>query len=277
MQIVIAVSLHVADRDRRVVRVAHHLVLDLLVPLDALLDQHLPDRRQGERIFHQNSELPLIFREPAAGSPQRKSRSQNDGIADLTRGTEALLHGTGSLRGQDRLAQGLAQLFEQLAIFGQLDGPALRSEKLCMALSEDPLFLQLDGEIEPCLPADPREDRVGALFAHYFGDVFEGEGLHIDLVGDGCVGHDRRRVGVAQDDLVALLLQREAGLRAGVVELGGLADHDGAGADDEDLVDIGAFGHRCLLFLERVPLSCSRKFGTGKRHPFKTFTSVSTL
>ena len=40
-------------------------------------------------------------------------------------------------------------------------------------------------------------------------------------------------IGVAQDHLVALFLQREAGLSAGVVELGRLADDDGAGADDE--------------------------------------------
>ena len=34
-----------------------------------------------------------------------------------------------------------------------------------------------------------------------------------------------------------------AGLGAGVVELAGLADDDGAGADDEDLLDVGALGH----------------------------------
>jgi hypothetical protein len=43
-----------------------------------------------------------------------------------------------------------------------------------------------------------------------------------------------RRVAVDQDDAVALLAQRLAGLGAGVVELAGLADDDRAGADDED-------------------------------------------
>ena len=38
-------------------------------------------------------------------------------------------------------------------------------------------------------------------------------------------------------DLHTFLAQRAAGLRAGVVELGRLADHDRAGADDEDAAD----------------------------------------
>ena len=41
---------------------------------------------------------------------------------------------------------------------------------------------------------------------------------------------------VDQDDPVALLAQRLAGLGAGVVELAGLADDDRAGADDQDAV-----------------------------------------
>ncbi len=51
------------------------------------------------------------------------------------------------------------------------------------------------------------------------------------------VGHDRRRVRVDQDDPVALLLQRLARLGSGVIELAGLPDDDGAGADDQDAFD----------------------------------------
>ena len=48
------------------------------------------------------------------------------------------------------------------------------------------------------------------------------------------IGHDRGRVGVDQDRLHALAAQRQAGLHAGVVELGRLADDDRPGADDQD-------------------------------------------
>ena len=61
------------------------------------------------------------------------------------------------------------------------------------------------------------------------------------------VGHDRRRVRVDEDDLVALLAERLGALRPGVVELAGLADDDRPGADDEDLLEVVAARHRSLL------------------------------
>ena len=58
---------------------------------------------------------------------------------------------------------------------------------------------------------------------------------------------------VDQDDPIALVAQRLAGLGAGVVELAGLADDDRAGADDEDGLDVSALGHDYLsLALARV-------------------------
>ena len=44
-------------------------------------------------------------------------------------------------------------------------------------------------------------------------------------------------------DLEPLGAQRLARLRARVVELARLADHDRAGADDQDALQIGATGH----------------------------------
>jgi hypothetical protein len=58
--------------------------------------------------------------------------------------------------------------------------------------------------------------------------------LDVDGVGHVGVGHDRGRVGVHQNHPVTLLPQRLAGLRAGIVELAGLTDHDGTGADNQD-------------------------------------------
>ena len=66
-------------------------------------------------------------------------------------------------------------------------------------------------------------------------DALEVERLDVRAVGPARVGHDRGRVGVDEDRLVALLAQHAQGLHAGVVELAGLADDDRAGADDGDL------------------------------------------
>jgi hypothetical protein len=68
------------------------------------------------------------------------------------------------------------------------------------------------------------------------------------------VGHDGRRVRVDQHHAEAFLAQRLAGLRAGVVELAGLTDHDRAGADDQDRMDVGAFWHGA-----GYPVSCATR------------------
>ena len=67
--------------------------------------------------------------------------------------------------------------------------------------------------------------------------------LDVDGIGRFRVRHDRRRIGVDQDDAIALFLQRLAGLRAGIVELARLADDDRAGADDQDALEVGTFWH----------------------------------
>ena len=53
------------------------------------------------------------------------------------------------------------------------------------------------------------------------------------MVGDALVGHDGGGVGIDQHGFDAFLAEGFAGLGAGVVKFGGLADDDGAGAYDQ--------------------------------------------
>ena len=119
---------------------------------------------------------------------------------------------------------------------------------ICDAVAlEHAAFGERHRQVQAGLAAERRQQRVGPLALDDLRDDLGGERLDVGAVGELRVGHDRRRVGVDQDDLVALLAQRLAGLGAGVVELAGLADDDRAGADDQDLLDVGALGHRLLL------------------------------
>ena len=77
---------------------------------------------------------------------------------------------------------------------------------------------------------------------------FDRERLDVGAVGQLRVGHDRRRIAVDEHDLEALGAQRLAGLRARVVELARLPDDDRAGADDENALQISAFGHQRARF-----------------------------
>ncbi len=86
------------------------------------------------------------------------------------------------------------------------------------------------------------------------------------------VGHDRGRVGVDQDDLVAEAAQGLAGLGSGIIELAGLADDDGAGADNQHFLDVIASGHRGFLYGseigEKLPGLGRTTIRTGDRQLF---------
>ena len=240
---------HVADGDGGVVLVADDLVFDLLKALDALFDQHLADRRERQRVFHQRQEFFLVVGEAAAGAAERERRAQHHRVADLFHNLEAFFNRACHFRREYRLAELFAQLLKKLPILRPFNGKRAGAEQLHAALLQDAFFVKLHGEIETRLPADARQDRVRALIADDLGDVFERQRLHIHLVRDGGVGHDGGGVGVAEDDLVPLLFERQARLRAGVVKFRRLPDDDRAGADDQHFFDVRSLWHNLFLLL----------------------------
>ena len=138
------------------------------------------------------------------------------------------------------------RLAEQLAVLGHLDGLALGADHLDAEFFQHAHVFQRQRGVEPGLPAHRGQQRVGAFLLDDLGDDLGGDRLDIGGVGQSGIGHDRGRVGIDQDDPVAFLAQRLAGLRAGIVELAGLPDDDGPRADDHDGGDVGAFGHWAL-------------------------------
>ena len=96
------------------------------------------------------------------------------------------------------------------------------------------LAVKLHGEVEGRLPAHGGEDGVRLLALDDPAGGLGGQGLDVGGVGQVRVGHDGGRVGVDQNDAVALALEGAAGLDAGVVELAGLADDDRPGPENED-------------------------------------------
>ena len=88
--------------------------------------------------------------------------------------------------------------------------------------------------VRPVWPPSVESRLSGCSFSMMRLTRVQGQRFDIDVVGHGVVGHDGGGVGVDQDDLQALLLQRAAGLGARVVKFGGLTDDDRAGADDHD-------------------------------------------
>ena len=128
----------------------------------------------------------------------------------------------------------LHRVAEQQPILGDLDRLDLRADQLDAVLLERAVLAERDREVQRRLPADGRQQRVGPLLLDDLGQDLGRQRLDVGAVGDLRVGHDRRRVAVDEHDLETFGAERLARLRAGVVELARLADHDRAGADDEN-------------------------------------------
>ena len=201
------------------------------------------DGGEREGVFRERGQLRVVVGKAAARAAERERRAQHHGVADLARRRAAFGDARCDLAREHRLAERLAQRLELLAVLRAGDALRPRAEHLDLALLQHALLRERHHEVQSRLSADAGHDRVRALIADDARHIFRRERLHIYLVRDRGVGHDRRGVGVCEHDLIALLAQGETGLRAGVVKFGGLSDHDRARADHEDLVDVGSLRH----------------------------------
>ncbi len=134
-------------------------------------------------------------------------------------------------------------LLEELAVLALVDGLGVGADHLDAVLLEHAGLEERHRGVQRRLAAEGRQQRVGLLADDDFLHHLRRDRLDVGAVRELRIGHDRGRIRVHQDDLVAFFLQRLAGLDAGIVEFAALADDDGAGADDEDFPDRGVFGH----------------------------------
>ena len=140
-------------------------------------------------------------------------------------------------------------LAETAAVFRLVDGVGGGTDHLDVEFRQRALLAQRKRAVQRGLAAHGRQQRETAGKDVTFllddpGDDLRRDRLDIGGVGQFRIGHDGGRIGIDQDDTVALVLQRLDRLGPGIVEFAGLADHDRTGADDQDGGDVGSFGHQ---------------------------------
>ena len=83
---------HIANGDRRVVRIPHDFVFNFFIAPDALFDQNLLHRRERKGIFHQRQKFRLVIGKTAACTAKGKSRTKHNRITDFLCGSQSFLH-----------------------------------------------------------------------------------------------------------------------------------------------------------------------------------------
>ena len=228
-------------------RVAHHFELELFPPEERLLHQDTAHRGKAQSVLHELDELFAVVGDAAAGAAEGERRPQDRGITDGLDEIERFVQASHVAASGDVETRGLHRFFEPLTNFGELDRFDARADETNAEFFENARSFELDREVQPRLPAHGGEDRIRLLLLEDGHDVIERQRLDVGRVGELEVGHDRGRVRVDQDDAHALFPQDLDRLRAGVVELGRLADHDRSRAEDENTFNVGIARHQAVI------------------------------
>ena len=134
-----------------------------------------------------------------------------------------------------RLADAGDEIPEPSAILRRPNGRQRRAQHAHAVSIEHAGIVERHREVQPGLPAEGRQQRIGPMLLDHPRQVRQRQRADQHGAADVGIGHHGRGVRVDQDRLDALAAKRQAGLHAGIVELGSLADQDRTGADDEHL------------------------------------------
>ena len=236
----------VLDRahDDAVVRViANDLHLVFFPAEHRLLEQHLRGWRGVQTARDDLLEFLAVVGDAAAAAAHRERRADHGREADLGLHRERFLKTVSDARARRIQPDVGHRVAELLAVFGHVDRFARRADQFAAELLEHAFAHQVERAVERRLPAHRRQHRVGPLLLDDPRDGAPVHGLDVHRIGHVRVGHDRGRVRVDQHHAIALLAQCLAGLRAGVIELAGLTDHDRTRADDQDALDVSTLWH----------------------------------
>jgi hypothetical protein len=233
-----------ADDDDVVGDVAHHLHLELLPAVQVLVDLHLGVHGQRQPAPDDLLELLDVVGDAAARPAHGERRPDHARQADLGQHAARVLERVRDAAARQREPAVRHRGAEQVAVLGLADDLGARADHLDAEALQHARVVQRERGVQRGLPTEGGEQRVGPLLLDDLRHDVGRDRLDVRDIGRVRVGHDRGRVRVDQHDLVALLAQRLAGLRAGIVELAGLPDDDRAAADDQDGVEVVPAGHR---------------------------------
>ena len=232
-----------ADGDLLALFVADDFELELFPAEHALLDEDFVDQAGGETARHDLTEFFHVVHDAAAGAAHGVGGTEHDGIADAGGDGFAFLDGVGGSGfgdGDAELGHGLLELD---AVFAALDGVEVDADDLHAVLGEHAGFGEAGGEVQSGLAAEVRQEGVRMFALNDAFHALDGKRFDVSMIGHAGIGHDRGRIRVDEDDLVARAAQGLARLRAGIVEFTGLSDDDRSGTDDQDLLDVLPLRH----------------------------------
>ncbi len=232
-----------ADDDAVIRAVPHDLEFVFFPARDGSFDEDLGDRAGGQTSGSHVDKIVGVGGHAGSGPAQDVRGANDERVADAVAHLERFVERVGKTgfgHGEADLGHGP---LEALAVLGGGNRLGGRADHLHTKTLKGSPLVERHGQIEGGLPPEGRQYRIGSLARHNGLQHLDSQRFDIGAVGERRVGHDRGRVGVGQDDPVALLHEDPARLGAGIIELTRLADHDRPTADHQDAVQVVSPGH----------------------------------
>ncbi|MNJ50922.1 hypothetical protein D3C77_462120 [compost metagenome] len=236
-----------ADDDAVVLFVADHFHLVLFPADQRFVDQQFLGRRQVQTTGADFFEFFTVVSNTATGAAHGEGRTDDAREAQLLEHGVGFFHAVGDAGARALKTDGLHRSIEARAVFGFVDGIGVGTDHFHAELFQDAFALQVQGAVQCSLATHGWQQCIRTLFLDDLGHCLPFDRLDVGGVGHGRVGHDGGRVGVHQDDAIALFAQGFTGLGAGVVEFASLADHDRASAENQDAFNVCTFWHGLSL------------------------------
>ena len=218
-------------------------------------NQKLVGRRGLKPALTNRLKLFRVIGDTAARSTQGKAWANDSRKAQGFLDSPRLFHAvrdTRTGRTQSDFGHGI---FELEAVFGLVNRLRRRTDQFHFVFFKNAVVPKIQGAVQRRLPAHGGKNGIWFFFGNNFLNGLPGNGFNVGDVCRGWVGHDRGRIAVDENDLVALLAQGFTGLNAGVIKLAGLSNNDRSSANDQDAFNIGTFWHflcDSLLFFSSV-------------------------
>src|SRR5690606_17113073 len=213
----------------------------LFPPDQRFIDQKLAGRRQVQAPGTDLFELFPVISDTAAGTTHGERGADNAGEAKFLGYFQRFFQAMDDFGARAFQADVLHGRIKAAAVFRLVDGIFVGADELYSELFQNAIAVQLQSTVKRRLATHSGQDRIGALLGDDVAHRLPGDGLDVGGVRHGRVGHYGCRVGVHENDPVALFPQSLTRLRPGIVELTRLADNNGAGPNDKDGLNIGSF------------------------------------
>ncbi len=192
--------------------VPHHLHLVLFPPDHGFLEQDLVNRREFQATTDLGFKLVLVVCNPSTGSAQRVAGTNDHRQPDLPDRIPGLLDVVHDETEGNIQSDRLHGLLEARTLLGLGDHVLLGPDQLDAQLVQYPTTGEVHGHVEPGLPTQRWQQRVGAFHLDDLLDVLPGDRFDVSPIRHLGVGHDRGGVRVDQGHLVPFLAQRLARL-----------------------------------------------------------------